>query len=328
MRRRHTPPQLPARRRPATNTARSTVGRPTIVADARWRRGQPPRSMATSAARRPPSAAAHPSLRAAHARARVASTWRRRADPPTTGLAWPIVGHRRVCRAASHRERRLQQQRANERAVRRPQERSHRCAPRTHARTPPPPRPTTTGLAHRGPTPHAAACRAGKPSHRDVSSERRPPSAGAQPSLRAAHARAAATACRHRRRPKPAVCSRHHLRHVESASCIHPPPPTAPKLIEARAMTQGAFLQEFAQPSAASAQATARRCMQLHAVSKQHKSCTPPPHVPRCVQVYSEYHGTRVPWYTVLEYTCTRVWHTIGIAGYSSSSARERAAML
>ena len=36
-------------------------------------------------------------------------------------------------------------------------------------------------------------------------------------------------------------------------------------------MTQGTFLQEFAQPSAARAQATARRCtQQLHAVSKQH----------------------------------------------------------
>ena len=86
-----------ARRRPATNTARSTVGWPTSVADARWRRG--PAGHRDPWRRAPPSAAAHPSLRAAHARARVASTWRRRADPPTTGLAWPIVGHRRVPRA-------------------------------------------------------------------------------------------------------------------------------------------------------------------------------------------------------------------------------------
>ena len=161
MRRRHTPPQLPARRRaPPPGHQHRTIHR--WVAHQRRRRplaaraSWPPRSMATSAACRPPSAAAHPSLRAAHARARVASTWRRRADPPTTGLAWPIVGHRRVPRGQ-------------------------------------PPRAT------------AAATTSER--------TRRPPSAGAQPSLRAAHARATATACRHRRRPEPAVCSRHHLHH-------------------------------------------------------------------------------------------------------------------
>jgi hypothetical protein len=54
-----------------------------------------------------------------------------------------------VCRAASHRERRLQQQRANERAARRPQERSHRCAPRTHA---PPQLPAATAAAQSPPS--------------------------------------------------------------------------------------------------------------------------------------------------------------------------------
>ena len=81
---------------PSTHAPQSTNSSATSTA--RMPRSRPPRSMATSAARRPPSAAAQPSLCAAHARARVASTWRRRADPPTTGLAWPIVGHRRVPR--------------------------------------------------------------------------------------------------------------------------------------------------------------------------------------------------------------------------------------
>ena len=144
-----------ARRRPATNTARSTVGWPTSVADARWRRGpaghRDPWRRAPPAVRRPqqriPRCAPRTHVRASPARGGGAPTHPLQA---WLGPSSDIV----VC---SHRERRLQQQRANERAVRRPQERSHRCAP--------------------------------------------------------AHARATATACRHRRRPEPAVCSRHHLHH-------------------------------------------------------------------------------------------------------------------
>ena len=139
-----------ARRRPATNTARSTVGWPTSVADARWRRGpaghRDPWRRAPPAVRRPqqriPRCAPRTHVRASPARGGGAPTHPLQA---WLGPSSDIV----VCRAASHRERRLQQQRANERAVRRPQERSHRCAPRTHA---PPQLPAATAAAQSPPS--------------------------------------------------------------------------------------------------------------------------------------------------------------------------------
>lgn len=68
-------------------------------------------------------------------------------------------------------------------------------------------------------------------------------------------------------------------------------------------MTQGTFLQEFAQPSAASAQATARRCMQLHAIQGDEYcntyTCV---HVYRYVRTYVRVlASTRLRWQTQIK---------------------------